>query len=98
MTQIRAGSLDRSIVIEAPNPAYDIDPTGAIQFGWTTLATIRARLAEQEVVEDVKAEGRGAVTTERLTFETRWLDNVTTACRVSYAGKVYNVKGVTEIQ
>src|SRR5690242_11494716 len=98
MTAIRAGLLDRTIVIEAPNVDYTVDPTGGIQFGWNTLGTMRARLAGQEVVEEVKAEARGAMTIERLTFEMRWLDNVTTACRVTYAGKVYNVKGATEIQ
>lgn len=97
MTVIRAGSLDRTIAIETPATG-SVTLSGALNWLWSTLATLRARVVEQEVIEEVQPAGKGAITIERITFETRYVDGVTPACRVQYQGKIYIVKGVAEIQ
>jgi head-tail adaptor len=95
---MRAGKLDRVITIEQPNPGaiVDVSSAGFVTVDWVTLATMRAEMTAQEVVEQVG--DKGASTIERITFRTRWVDGVTLNGRVTYQGKTYNLKGVTEIQ
>lgn len=90
---MRAGKLDRIIVIERVTTT--VDEYGTPQEGWATVATLRAELIQSSAQEFIRAYG--ASTDTIVIFRTRYLDGVTTADRVTYAGQPYDLKEVKEI-
>lgn len=90
---IRAGSLDRSIVIERATTT--VDDAGTPTTTWATVATMRAELVRK--VADEASRDFGAETTTTTTFRTRWLDGVTPADRVLYQGTTFDIAEATEI-
>ncbi len=90
---MRAGKLDRIIVIE--RAATTVDEYGTPTEGWSTVATMRAELIQSSVAEFIRAYG--ATTDTIAIFRIRYLDGVTLADRVTYAGRPYDLKEVKEI-
>ncbi|MEP9373531.1 phage head closure protein [Mesorhizobium sp. KR1-2] len=90
---IRAGKLDRSIVIERKTET--VSETGAVVSAWLNIATVRAEIVTQSTAEFLT--GFGEAENGTIVFRTRYLAGITTADRVSYAGKVYDLKEITEI-
>lgn len=90
---IRAGKLDRTITIERSTET--IDAAGVPVVTWATLATMRAELTEASTDETIVDSGASTDTT--VTFRTRFLDGVTVADRVTYAGRAFNLKGIREL-
>lgn len=90
---MRAGKLDRTITIERATPSIAADgtPTEA----WAPLATMRAQLVKRAA--DDTAHDTGAVTVTTVTFRTRFLDGVTPADRVTYAGRAFGIEEVVEL-
>jgi SPP1 family predicted phage head-tail adaptor len=89
---MRAGKLDRTIVIErVSNSSND---SGAVGETWTTLVTLRAQLMDRTA--DETQDDRGAVTKSALTFRCRYYAGITVADRVSYESAAYNIRGVQE--
>ncbi len=91
---MRAGKLDKVITIEAYATGTP-DELGVSTPGWSEWATVRADLLQSSTEEYLRGYGEGAETT--VIFRTRWLDGVTTAHRVTYAGAFYNIKETKEI-
>ncbi len=90
---MRAGNLDRIITIERVTTT--VDDYGMPVEGWATVATLRAELIQSSAQEFIRAYG--ATTDTIAIFRTRFLDGVTTADRVTYASRSYDVKEVKEI-
>lgn len=90
---IRAGKLDRTISIERKTET--VSQTGAVVSTWLNIATVRAEIVQQSASEFLT--GFGEAENGTVVFRIRYLAGITTADRVSYAGKVYDLKEITEI-
>lgn len=90
---IRAGTLSRVISID--RLTTDLNENRNPVATWTNIATLRAE-ALQHSVEEAEADN-GERDTDSITFRTRFFTGLTTADRIRFMGRVYNVKGWTEI-
>lgn len=90
---IRAGKLDRTIIIERKSET--VSETGAVVSAWLNIAMVRAEIVTQSASEFLTSFGEAENGT--IVFRIRYLADITTADRVSYAGQVYDLKEVTEI-
>jgi SPP1 family predicted phage head-tail adaptor len=90
---MRAGTLDRTITIQAFSST--VDDYGTPTETWTDFATVRAALVQASTDEYLRAYGE----TDALAviFRTRWLDGLTTEHRVVYDGRNLNIREVKEI-
>jgi len=91
---MRAGLLDRVIVINAPTVAPD--DNGTPQTTWATFATLRAQLLQRSTAE-MMLKSFGEETGETTGFRIRWLDGLTLAMQVTYNGDTYRILNVKEI-
>lgn len=91
---MRAGKLDRTIRIDTFDPGA-VDDFGTPTPGYTALATLRAQIIQSSTEEFIEAQG--ATDDTVVIFRTRWLSGVTTAERIHFDGKFFNVKEVKEI-
>lgn len=90
---MRAGKLDRTITIERRTET--LNDLGVPQEAWTPATTVRAELVEQSADELARAFGEASEI--KTTFRTRYVEGVTSADRVLYAGEAYELSSVTEI-
>ena len=90
---MRAGSLDRTIVIQ--QAAITLDSFGQPTETWSTFATVAAWKREPSARERFTNNQR--VATETVTFRIRYLAGVTPKMRITYDGKTYDILGVTEL-
>jgi SPP1 family predicted phage head-tail adaptor len=91
---MRAGKLDRSITIQA-HTRTGTTPGGAPVMSWSDVATVRAQIVQASTEEFQRAYGEGGNTA--IIFRLRWLDGVTVAHRVTYDGKILNIRETKEI-
>lgn len=91
---MRAGKLDREIVIEAPGDTT-ISAAGTPSQGWQLFATVRAEKLEGAIVESVRdyGETQGA----NVVFRIRYLAGLTTVHRVTSEGRILNIREISEI-
>ncbi|MYZ46458.1 head-tail adaptor protein [Propylenella binzhouense] len=82
---IRAGKLDRLVIIERATVA--IDGYGREASTWTTIATLRAEIVDGATADDGES---------RTTFRTRFASIVPTD-RLIYAGEARNIVEVREL-
>ena len=90
---MRAGTLDREIIIETV--ATTIDDAGTPIEIWEPLATLRAALKDN-AVDETHGE-QGDTTKDLLTFQTRYVPGVSVSARIVYHGQPYNLIQVREI-
>lgn len=93
---IRAGALDRQIMIERAYPSTDA--LGAEIANWQPLQAVRAQQITQRAIEAWKAGGTAAQA--EVVWRVRWsrnLADVGEQDRITYCGWVYPISGVTEI-
>jgi SPP1 family predicted phage head-tail adaptor len=90
---MRAGKLDRTITLERKSET--VSETRTVVVTWTNIATVRAEIVTQSASEFLT--GFGEAESGTIVFRIRYLAGITTADRVSYAGKVYDLKEITEI-
>ena len=90
---MRAGKLDRTIVIERATNGVTGDGTPVT--AWAPVATMRAQIVKRSA--DDTSHDTGAVTVTTVTFRTRFLDGVTPADRVTYAGRAFDIAEVVEL-
>lgn len=90
---MRAGKLDRFITIERSTETKNQHHTPVS--AWTTIAAVRAEIVTQSASEFLTGFGEAEAGT--IIFRIRYLPSITIADRVAYAGKVYDLKEVTEI-
>ena len=90
---IRAGKLSRVILIEREIAATN--EAGYSASTWTLVGTVRAELVQSAITETATGYGEaGAIGT---TFRTRYFNGLTTADRICYLGRHYNVVGIAEL-
>lgn len=103
---MRAGNLDRTIVIQRRDTRVNDAGTVVDAPGWADLASVRAELLAPAIVTGTAPTAFNAVESDRaygaaeeavLTFRLRYLDGITTADRLQYAGSDYDITGTTEI-
>ena len=90
---IAAGKLDRKITLQRITET--VTATGAVSTTWADIATVRA-----EVVQTVAAEGftdYGTAEDGTVIFRLRYRPGITTADRVIYEGRTFDLKEVVEI-
>lgn len=90
---MRAGKLDRIIVVQRFSNA--VDDYGQPTMTWSDVASLRAQLVQASTEEFIR--GAGAIDETVIVFRTHYLDGVTDADRVSYAGDFFNIKELKEI-
>ncbi|MDR7147052.1 phage head closure protein [Rhizobium sp. BE258] len=90
---MRSGKLDRTLRIDRFS-SDSADEYGVPVNGFTPLATLRAQIIQANTEEAIR---NGAEDTTLVIFRTRWLAGVTTADRVVYEGRFFNIKETREI-
>lgn len=90
---MRAGKLDRQIVIE--RVITTLDGAGTPQNTWSPVAALRAEMLDDAIDEHLNQQG--ATTNRAVTFQTRFIPGVTVADRLSFEGQPYNLLQVKEI-
>ncbi|MBV2144407.1 phage head closure protein [Falsochrobactrum sp. TDYN1] len=90
---MRAGKLDRFITIERGEETAD--EYGGVSFAWSKFADLRAQIVQASTEEYIRAFGARDETV--IIFRTRYLDGITNADRIAYAGGYYNIKELKEI-
>lgn len=90
---MRAGTLDRSIIIQRATETRDA--FGVVTTTWATLATMRAALVQASTAEFL--QGAGLQGEAAVIFRTRYLEGVTVRDRVLYGDVAHDIKEVKEI-
>ena len=90
---MRAGELDRLIVIETPTEGQD--DYGGRALTWVTFATVWAKVTPTRGRETVAADQ--VVAQADTVFRIYWLSGLTTKMRVSYDGQLYDIAHLAEI-
>lgn len=90
---MRAGKVDRLIMIEAPTTT--LDRAGAPSTTWSPFAALRAELVRNATVDVERANG--STTDVRLTFRCWWIDGITLDHRLTYAGQAFEIRDLSEI-
>lgn len=90
---MRAGNLDRHIVIEEP---YTVtrDQYRTSTTDWRKRAAVRAQMLE---FDTSNREGVRATTDARITFRIYWLHGLTLEHRVLYEGQSYKIQKIREV-
>lgn len=90
---MEAGRLDRRITIQRA-AGTTISPAGTPTQSWEDLTTRWAWLVLRSTREFIQG---GAVDEETAVFRIRHLDGITTADRVVFEGRVFNIKEIVPI-
>lgn len=90
---LNIGKLDRTIIIERKSET--VSDTGAVSSVWLELVTLWAEVLQ--ALADESEAGMGEAQADTLTFRTRYYAGITTADRLVFEGRVFNLKGITEI-
>ncbi|MGR9434783.1 phage head closure protein [Rhizobium leguminosarum] len=90
---MRAGNFNRVIFLDRLTAPLNENRTPVP--AWTNIATLRAEVL-QHSVDEAEADN-GERDTDSITFRTRFFTGLTTADRIRFMGRTYNVKGWTEI-
>lgn len=90
---MRAGQLTRRITVE--RRAETIDRAGTPEETWTPLAFVRAEVIQASTDEFIRSAGAEAVAS--AVFRIRFVEGITVADRISYAGQTWNVVEMKEL-
>lgn len=91
---MRAGKLDQSITIQ--RFTNTVDDYGTPVQSWTDTVTVRAQVIQQSTEEFIRG-AQGASDETAIIFRTRWIEDITTADRVSFDGEKFNIKELKPI-
>jgi SPP1 family predicted phage head-tail adaptor len=84
---MQAGRLKNRVVIQQQSTTQD--SIGQPVNTWTTYATVWANIIHQKGAEAIKADQ--VMSTLRASIRVRYKAGITTAMRVSYASKIYQI-------
>ncbi len=90
---MRAGTLNRVIAVDRLTSTLNENRNPVSHL--TNIATLRAEVIRHSIDEDETDSGERDANT--ITFRTRFFTGLTTADRIRFMGRVYNVKGFIEI-
>ena len=88
-----AGKRNRVIFIDRETTT--VNPAGYPVSTWTNIGTVRAEVVQHAI--DEAATDFGQEQTDSITLRTNYLSGLTTADRIRFLGRTYNVKGFTEL-
>lgn len=91
---MRAGRLDRTITLDAQTAGAP-DDYGVSQPSWERFATVRAELVTMSTEEFLRASGETSEAS--LVFRIRYLPGVTNAHRLTFEGRQFDVREVSEL-
>lgn len=90
---MRAGTLDRRIVIEKNTPIRSA--SGAEKESWATFATVWA--GARHVAGGETFRGIGIVASAEIAFTVRWRTDITEEMRIQFDGDDYDIHRISEI-
>jgi SPP1 family predicted phage head-tail adaptor len=90
---MRAGRLDRSIIIERKTEA--VSDSGAVASSWSVIASPRAEVLQASAAEFLT--GMGEEERGTIVFRIRYVAGITTEDRITYSGEAYNLVEIKEI-
>lgn len=90
---MRAGRLGQFIAIE--RAAAIVNDAGTPVSTWSVIARVRAEVIHAGTEEYLRAQG--AVGETAMVFRVRPLCGITTADRVSFDGRVFNIREVADL-
>ncbi|MDH6268270.1 head-tail adaptor [Rhizobium sp. SG_E_25_P2] len=90
---MQSGKRNRVIFIE--REVSTINAAGYSESTWATVGTVRAEVARQSI--DEAATGFGEAGTDRVTFRTKYFTGLTTADRIRFLGRAFNVKSILDL-
>ena len=90
---MQAGKLSSTITIQLQTET--VTASGGVVKTWADLDTVRAEVVQQTATEFLT--GYGEAEDGTIIFRVRFRPGITTADRVSYAGRVYDLKEIKEI-
>lgn len=90
---MRAGDLDRRIVLEQNTPTRD--SLGAPIASWATFATVWAQVRPQRGTEPFQGDQENP--RRPTTFRLRYRGDLTEDMRIVYAGDTYDIESIAEI-
>ena len=91
--RIRAGKLDRTIIIEAP--ARTVDNAGRVNDAWSHVLTTRAEVIELSTTAFLRDPGD--VNESSIIFYARHSPAVAPGMRIMFNGSAFTIKTVVEI-
>jgi head-tail adaptor len=87
---IRAGKLDRLIIVQRLTEA--VDDAGTVSRTWQTIGTLRAEVLTASLAEAGATFGETETASQLL--RTRYVDGITTGDRVVLDGVAHDVKAI----
>lgn len=90
---MRAGKMDRRIVLQSASNT--VNDAGTPILTWKTKATVWAELVQRSTREYIRAQG--AQDEAVIIFRIRWLPGISTADRVVFDGRTFNIREVATI-
>ncbi|WP_127113058.1 phage head closure protein [Shimia sediminis] len=90
---MKSGKLRRLIVVQ--RFTNGVNEYGTPEMVWTDHARLRAEIETRSAAEFINAQGAGD--REAIVFRTRFLEGLTGADSVLFAGDRFNIKEVAEI-
>lgn len=90
---LNIGKLDRRITIERQTET--VKPSGSVVKVWTPIVSVWAEIIQQTATEFFT--GYGEAETGSVIFRIRFVEDITTADRVTYNGNAYNLKEIKEL-
>ncbi|ESR25254.1 phage head closure protein [Lutibaculum baratangense] len=92
---MRAGDMDRRIIVSQPGEIIDYDPFGSPIYGDPTEYEVWAHVSQQSGREFFAA---GGIQSSRMVvFRLRWIDGITVLDTVKYGGRDHNIQEVREL-
>jgi len=90
---MHAGKLTSTIAIQRETET--VNDFGTVSKAWANVASIRAEIVQQSASEFLT--GYGEAEDGTIIFRIRYRPGITTADRVIYAGRIYDLKEIKEI-
>ncbi len=90
---MRAGNLDKVIVIERSTTTFDANRVPTVT--WATLVTLRAEVIQGSTEEFIRTYGASSETA--IVFRTYFYDGITLADRLDYNGRKHDIKETKEL-
>ena len=88
MTRVRVPNLREEIVVQSNTPTQDA--VGEMVESWGTLDTIRAEVIPLDADERFQGDQYHGV--QVLQFKVRYRSDITSAMRISYNSKIYDLE------
>ena len=90
---IPAGALTHVLTLE--RSLETVAASGGVVKAWKRKAVLRAQLVQRDTAEFLAGPGEAEAT--RLVFRVRWREGITTADRIVYDGRAYDLREVVEL-